>query len=77
MSRLHAEVTQALTSPELRERLAADGAEAAGTTPADFGKFIRAELEKWRQRGDGREHPARVATQPDPSPPQGRRLLSA
>jgi hypothetical protein len=31
----------------MKDRLAADGAEPLGSTPAEFGAFIRREMEKW------------------------------
>jgi tripartite-type tricarboxylate transporter receptor subunit TctC len=31
----------------MKDRLAADGAEPLGSTPAEFGAFIRRELDKW------------------------------
>jgi len=37
----------ALKSPELRARLAADGAEPAHSTPEAFQAFIKSEIEKW------------------------------
>jgi hypothetical protein len=36
----------------MKERLAADGAEPLGTTPAEFGAYLRRELEKWRRVRD-------------------------
>jgi tripartite-type tricarboxylate transporter receptor subunit TctC len=45
--RLNAEALKALRSGEMKERLALDGAEPLGTTPAEFGAHIRSELEKW------------------------------
>ena len=47
VARLQAEVAQALKLPDVKERLAADGAEAVGSTPAEFAKFIKDELENW------------------------------
>ena len=47
ISRLNAEALKALRSDEMKERLALDGAEPVGTTPAEFGSLIRSELEKW------------------------------
>ena len=47
IARLHAEVTRALRAPEMIEKLAADGAEPVGTTPAEFAAHIKSELEKW------------------------------
>ena len=45
--RLQAEVGKALRLPEVRERLAALGAEPVGSTPAEFGAFVRAENARW------------------------------
>ena len=47
LTRLHAEVTQALGTADMKEKLATDGAEAVGTTSAAFAAFITSELEKW------------------------------
>jgi len=47
VARLHAEIVRALRLPDVRERLAADGAEAVGSTPEEFAAFIRSEIEKW------------------------------
>jgi tripartite-type tricarboxylate transporter receptor subunit TctC len=47
ISRLNAEALKALRSGEMKERLALDGAEPVGTTPAEFGALIKSELEKW------------------------------
>ena len=47
IERLHAEAITALRSPEMKQRLATDGAEPLGSTPAEFAAFIRRELEKW------------------------------
>ena len=41
------DVTKILSAPEMRERLAAQGADAAPDSPADFAKFIAAELVKY------------------------------
>ena len=45
--RLNAEAIRSLRSEEMKERLAADGAEPHGSTPEEFGALIRSELEKW------------------------------
>jgi len=52
IERVHAEAMVALRSPEMKARLAADGAEPAGTTPAEFGAYIKRELEKWSRVRD-------------------------
>jgi tripartite-type tricarboxylate transporter receptor subunit TctC len=47
VQRLYAEIAKALHAGEVRERLAADGAEPVGSTPEEFAAFIRAEIAKW------------------------------
>ena len=47
IERLNAEANKALGSREMKDRLAADGAEPLGSTPAEFSAFIRRELDKW------------------------------
>jgi len=47
IERLNAEANKALASQEMKQRLAADGAEPLGSTPAEFSAFIKRELEKW------------------------------
>jgi len=47
ISRLNAEALKALRSDEMKERLALDGAEPLGSTPAEFATLIKEELAKW------------------------------
>ena len=47
VTRLNAEVNKWLQSPEGREQLLAQGAQAAGGTPEQFVAHIRAETDKW------------------------------
>jgi len=47
IGKLHAGVVRAVQSPEVRKRLMNDGAEPVGSSPAEFGAYIRAETEKW------------------------------
>jgi tripartite-type tricarboxylate transporter receptor subunit TctC len=47
VAKWNAEVTKILSTPEVRERLAAQGAEAAPTTPDQFAAFIKAEIPKY------------------------------
>jgi tripartite-type tricarboxylate transporter receptor subunit TctC len=49
VEKLNREALIALRSREMKERLAADGAEPLGSTPAEFGTFIRRELDKWNR----------------------------
>ncbi len=41
------EIVRIMNAPDIRERFANDGFEPAGTGPAEFAKFLRAELVKW------------------------------
>jgi tripartite-type tricarboxylate transporter receptor subunit TctC len=47
VQKLNSEALVALRSQEMKDRLAADGAEPLGSTPAEFAAFIRRELDKW------------------------------
>ncbi len=47
IAKWNAEVTRILNSPEMRERLTAQGAEPAPTTPGEFAAFIRSEIPKY------------------------------
>ncbi len=47
IDRLHSEIVKILTTPELKNRLAGEGAVAVGNTPAQFDRFIREEIAKW------------------------------
>jgi tripartite-type tricarboxylate transporter receptor subunit TctC len=45
--RLHAEIVKALNTPDVREKLAANGFDPGGSTPEQFGKFRKAEETRW------------------------------
>lgn len=47
IGRLNAEVTKALASPDVREKLQAQGAEPMPGTPEAFGAFMQDEMAKW------------------------------
>jgi tripartite-type tricarboxylate transporter receptor subunit TctC len=47
IERLNAEVVKLVNASETRSNLAQVGLDAATSTPAEFGKFVRAEYEKW------------------------------
>jgi tripartite-type tricarboxylate transporter receptor subunit TctC len=47
IARLNAEVNRALASPEVRGRLASEGGETLGGSPAQFAAFLAAEHAKW------------------------------
>lgn len=46
VSKLHAEVVRILNAPEIKQRLAGEGAEVIGSTPAEFTAFLKAEMAK-------------------------------
>lgn len=45
--KLNAEMTKALKLPDVRDKLAADGAIPVGNTPEQFGAHIKAEIARW------------------------------
>ena len=47
VDRLSAEMIKAVTDPETRSRLVAQGIEPGGMTPAELGAFQKAEIDKW------------------------------
>ena len=47
IAKLNSASVAALATSEMRERLAAQGADPVGNTPEQFATFIKAEIEKW------------------------------
>jgi tripartite-type tricarboxylate transporter receptor subunit TctC len=47
VDRLHAEVVKALQQPDVKERLAHDGAEGVGSSPEEFARYLKSETDKW------------------------------
>jgi len=47
IQKLNAEINRGLSDPATRTRLSADGVELVGGTPAEFDRFIRAEMARW------------------------------
>jgi tripartite-type tricarboxylate transporter receptor subunit TctC len=47
VKRLNAEVMKALASPDVKARLAAQGAEPLGSSPGEYGAYIKSEMERW------------------------------
>ena len=47
VNQANAAVTKMLTQPDFKERLAHEGAQPAGGTPAQFAAHIKSEIEKW------------------------------
>lgn len=49
VDKLHAALVASLTSPEVKERLALQGAVVVGNTPDEFAAYIRSEIDKWAE----------------------------
>jgi tripartite-type tricarboxylate transporter receptor subunit TctC len=49
VQRLNTEINKAMGDPELRARMASQGVEFAGGTPAQADAFVRAEIKRWRE----------------------------
>jgi tripartite-type tricarboxylate transporter receptor subunit TctC len=47
MAKLHASILKALADPEVKKKMAEQGAEPYGEKPEQFAAFIRSETEKW------------------------------
>ena len=47
VARLNAEAVKAIQSPDVKQRLAGDGAEPVGSTPEQFAAHIRSEVARW------------------------------
>jgi len=47
IQQLHRAFIDALKAPDVRERLANENLEIVGSTPAEFGAYVRAEIPKW------------------------------
>jgi tripartite-type tricarboxylate transporter receptor subunit TctC len=45
--KINADVIKVVNSPELKERLKAEGSDPVGSTPEKFGTFLRDEIAKW------------------------------
>jgi len=49
ITRLNREMVTILQTPDVREKFAADGGDPAGTSPEEFGRYIKSETEKWQK----------------------------
>lgn len=47
VNKLNSEIVRITRQPEAREQFAAQGAEAVGSTPEEFGRHLRVEIDKW------------------------------
>ena len=52
IARMHAEAkAKLLAMPEMKQRLASEGAEPIVSTPADFAAFVKSEMQQWTEVG--------------------------
>ena len=49
VARLHAEIVKALASPDVKQRLTAQGFDSVGNTPEQFVQVIRRDLARWQK----------------------------
>lgn len=47
INRLHSELVKVLRMPDIKERLSAQGSDPVGSSPEEFGAFMKAESAKW------------------------------
>jgi len=47
IKRLNTEILRALQSPEMQKQLKAQGAQALGSTPQEYGAYIQSEIKRW------------------------------
>ena len=50
LAKLNSAINEILKQPDMQAKMAADGSTSVGGTPAQFGKFLRAEVDKWRKQ---------------------------
>ncbi len=49
LAKLNSTINDILKQPDMLAKMAADGSTGVGGTPAQFGNFLRAEVDKWRK----------------------------
>jgi len=49
VTRLNRDMLASLQAPDIKEKFAADGGDPAGTSPEEFGRYIKTETEKWQK----------------------------
>jgi tripartite-type tricarboxylate transporter receptor subunit TctC len=47
LTRLHEELVKILNQPDVRSRIEADGSLPVGSSPEEFRRFMRADMDKW------------------------------
>ena len=51
ITRMHAEAKALLTTAEMKQRLAGEGAEPINSAPSDFTAFVKSEMQQWSEVG--------------------------
>ena len=49
VDKLNGEINKILTRPDIKQQWATQGADPMMMTPAEFDKYLRADIEKWAQ----------------------------
>ena len=47
VDRMYAEIVKVMQMPDIKEIWASQGADAGGMPPAEFGAFVKSEIDKW------------------------------
>jgi tripartite-type tricarboxylate transporter receptor subunit TctC len=47
LTRLHEELVRILNQPDVRSRIESDGSQPVGSSPEEFRRFMRADMDKW------------------------------
>jgi tripartite-type tricarboxylate transporter receptor subunit TctC len=47
VAKLHAELVKILNQPDVKSRIEADGSQPVGSSPEEFRRFMRADMDKW------------------------------
>jgi tripartite-type tricarboxylate transporter receptor subunit TctC len=47
LTRLHEELVKILNQPDVRSRIESDGSQPVGSSPEEFRRFMRADMDKW------------------------------
>jgi len=47
VARLHDELVKILNQPDVKSRIESDGSEPVGSSPEEFRRFMRADMDKW------------------------------
>ena len=69
VQRLNTEMVKILTSAEIKERFGKMGVEVVAGTPEHFSGFLKSEVDRWAQGGQGSEHQGRLMADASRSAP--------